>query len=184
MASICLTSCDEKKTNRTENSEKITDQKTTLPKNRVTTSALTDMQCEVIDRYFYDGGYDLFVHGFGVQTTRCGDVNADRLFVWGHVEGEAMTIDPLRTHFSATGPIQYNNSTGVFSFDTTGYSKFTINTTTVGLSKSALNTAYPNIEIGHRVICGSITLGGAIYTKYTENGTNDVWLISNAVPVL
>lgn len=62
--------------------------------------------------------------------------------------------------------------------------QFIVNTTAVGLSKAQLNTAYPNVPIGYRVICPSITLGGAIYTKATEAGTNDVWLMTSSTPVL
>lgn len=55
---------------------------------------------------------------------------------------------------------------------------------TVGMSKAQLNTKYPNVPIGCRVLAGNILLGGAIYTKYSENGTNDVWLTSSATPTL
>lgn len=57
---------------------------------------------------------------------------------------------------------------------------FVTNATTSGLSSSTLNSTYPNVPVGFRVICGSITLGGAIYTKYTEAGSSDVWLMSSA----
>ena len=56
---------------------------------------------------------------------------------------------------------------------------FTTNATTVGLSSATLNSTYPNVPVGYRVICGAIIMGGAIYTKYSENGTSDVWLISS-----
>lgn len=61
------------------------------------------------------------------------------------------------------------------------YSKtFAVNTTLTGLSSATLNSTYPNVPVGFRVICGSIMLGGAIYTKYSENGTSDVWVMTSA----
>lgn len=57
---------------------------------------------------------------------------------------------------------------------------FTVNTTTVGLSSATLNSTYPSVPVGYRVICGDITLGGAIYTKYSEAGSSDVWLMTSA----
>lgn len=50
------------------------------------------------------------------------------------------------------------------------------NTTTIALSSATLNSTYTAVPVGYRVICGSITLGGVIYTKYTEAGSSDVWL--------
>lgn len=61
---------------------------------------------------------------------------------------------------------------------------YTISATTIGLSKSTLNSTYPNVPIRHMVFCPSITLGGAIYIKVTENGTNDTWQTISAPPTL
>jgi len=57
---------------------------------------------------------------------------------------------------------------------------FATNATTVGLSSATLNSTYPNVPVGYRVICGNITMGGAIYTKYSEAGSSDVWLMCSA----
>ncbi len=50
------------------------------------------------------------------------------------------------------------------------------NATTIGLSSATLNSTYPTAPLGFQVICGNITMGGAIYTKYSSS----VWLISSA----
>jgi len=57
---------------------------------------------------------------------------------------------------------------------------YAVNAATTGLSSATLNSTYPNVPVGYRVICGSITLGGAIYTKYSEAGSSDVWLMCSA----
>lgn len=84
--------------------------------------------------------------------------------------------------FTTTGTAtpSYNSSTGVLNIPTS----FSINNTTVGLTSAQLNTQYSSEKPGHRVICGSIALGGAIYTKYSENGSSDVWLISSTPVVM
>lgn len=55
-----------------------------------------------------------------------------------------------------------------------------VNTTTTALTTSDLNTAYPSVKVGFRVICHLITGAPAIYTKATEAGTSDVWLTTSA----
>lgn len=55
-----------------------------------------------------------------------------------------------------------------------------VNTTTTALTTSDLNTTYPNVKVGFRVICHLITGAPAIYTKATEAGTSDVWLTTSA----
>lgn len=55
-----------------------------------------------------------------------------------------------------------------------------INTTTTALTTADLNTTYPNVKIGFRVICPNITGAPAIYTKATEAGSSDVWLTTSA----
>lgn len=63
-------------------------------------------------------------------------------------------------------------------------SGYTVNTSvTVGQTKAQLNTLYPNVPVGHMVLCPNITLGGAIYVKSIESGTNDTWQIISAPPV-
>jgi len=66
----------------------------------------------------------------------------------------------------------------------TGSPFFAINTTTVGLTKSQLNTAYPTVNPGYRVICGSITMGGAIYTKVSGTGAAGVWVMGSTPVVM
>lgn len=51
-----------------------------------------------------------------------------------------------------------------------------VNSTTSALSVATLNSTYPNVKVGYRVICHLITGAPAIYTKATENGSSDVWL--------
>lgn len=55
-----------------------------------------------------------------------------------------------------------------------------VNTTTTALTTSDLNTAYPSVKVGYRVICHLITGAPAIYTKVTEAGSSDVWLSTSA----
>lgn len=55
-----------------------------------------------------------------------------------------------------------------------------VNTTTTALSSATLNSTYPNVPVGFRVICHLITGAPAIYTKATENGSSDVWLTTLA----
>ena len=55
-----------------------------------------------------------------------------------------------------------------------------VNTTTTALSSATLNSTYPNVKVGYRVICHLITGAPTIYTKATENGTSDVWLTTTA----
>lgn len=43
------------------------------------------------------------------------------------------------------------------------------NATTIALSDSDLNTAYPSVRVGFKVYCQSITLGALIYEK-TSSG--------------
>lgn len=66
----------------------------------------------------------------------------------------------------ATGTVALNtNATGV-----------TRNTTTSALSSATLNSTYPDVDPGYRVIADAITLGGLLYTKATEAGSSDVWV--------
>lgn len=55
-----------------------------------------------------------------------------------------------------------------------------VNTTTTALSSATLNSTYPNVIIGFRVICHLITGAPTIYTKATENGSSDIWLSTSA----
>lgn len=61
---------------------------------------------------------------------------------------------------------------------------YIVNSTTVGLTKANLNSSYPNVAVGYLVLCPSISLGGAVYIKTTENGSNDVWQLISAPPVM
>lgn len=58
-----------------------------------------------------------------------------------------------------------------------------VNNTTIGLSKATLNSTYPNTPVGYRVMCPSITLGGAIYVRATL-GASGTWQLISAPPVL
>jgi hypothetical protein len=58
------------------------------------------------------------------------------------------------------------------------------NSSSVGLSKSQLNTQYPNQPVGHIVVVPGIALGGAVYIKAIESGTNDTWQTISAPPTL
>lgn len=44
-----------------------------------------------------------------------------------------------------------------------------VNATTSALSLATLNSTYATNPIGARVVCGSITGGGLVYTKTTSN---------------
>lgn len=62
---------------------------------------------------------------------------------------------------------------------------YTVNTgITVGQTKAQLNTLYPNVPVGHLVLCPNIALGGAVYIKATEAGSSDVWQTISAPPTL
>lgn len=52
----------------------------------------------------------------------------------------------------------------------------TVNNSTVALTNSALNAAYPNVNVGFMVQAPLITTGAMIYVKNTEAGSSDVWL--------
>lgn len=69
----------------------------------------------------------------------------------------------------------FQNADGVIALttDATGY---IVNATTTALSSATLNSTYPTAPIGYRVICGAISGGGVIYTKYATN----TWLATNA----
>ena len=58
-----------------------------------------------------------------------------------------------------------------------------VNNAAVGLSKATLNSTYPNTPVGYRVMCPSITLGGAIYVR-TTLGASGTWQLISAPPVL
>lgn len=58
-----------------------------------------------------------------------------------------------------------------------------VNSTTTVLSSSDLNTTYPTVPIGTRVICKDIIAGALIYTKVTEAGSSDVWISTPATIV-
>jgi hypothetical protein len=73
--------------------------------------------------------------------------------------------------------LQNDDGTVALTKNSTGYA---INTTTTALSSATLNSTYPDVDLGYRVICGDIILGGVIYTKYTEAGTSDIWLTISA----
>ena len=72
-----------------------------------------------------------------------------------------------------------NHATRKTYVDALTYS-YAVNSATTGLSSATLNSTYPSVPVGYRVICPSITLGGAIYTKATEAGSSDVWLMCSA----
>jgi len=55
-----------------------------------------------------------------------------------------------------------------------------LNSATIGLTKSQLNTQYPNAQPRFMVYCPSIILGGAIYVKSTGNN----WQTISAPPTL
>lgn len=59
----------------------------------------------------------------------------------------------------------------------------TVNNTTVGLSKSYLNSNYTNSPVGYEVMCPNILLGGAIYKRVTP-GANGTWQTISAPPAL
>lgn len=60
---------------------------------------------------------------------------------------------------------------------------FAVNNTSVGLSRSSLNTQYPNAGPKFMVLCPDITLGGAIYVKVTS-GASGRWQTISAPPTL
>jgi len=83
-------------------------------------------------------------------------------------------VDWLQTN---TGLLDYIKNKPIIS-------NIIVNNTTVGLSKSYLNTTYPNVNLGQLICCPNILLGGAIYIKVIENGNNDTWQAISAPPSL
>lgn len=64
-------------------------------------------------------------------------------------------------------------------------SNMIVNTATVGLSKTTLNSTYPNARFGFMVFCPNIILGGAIYIKNNSaTGTGGNWQTISAPPTL
>lgn len=103
-----------------------------------------------------------------------------------HIEPANMSVSRLKLMNAPTGSLTDSALVKANDWIRTVVlpGQFVVNLTTVGLTKAQLNTSYPNVPIGYRVICPSITLGGAIYTKATEAGTSDVWVIASTPPVL
>lgn len=61
---------------------------------------------------------------------------------------------------------------------------FAYNGTTTGLSAATLNSTYPNAQLGDKVYCTNIALGGATYTKVTANSGGTTWSMNNTTPVM
>jgi hypothetical protein len=89
----------------------------------------------------------------------------------------AFAIDLQLAAPSANRIQTLQNDDGIVALtkNSTGY---TINTTTTALTSVTLNSTYPDVDLGYRVICGDVTGAPVIYTKYTEAGSSDVWLIT------
>lgn len=84
---------------------------------------------------------------------------------------------------TGSGSPTYDSVNGILNIPASG-SNYTVNSATIGLSKSTLNSTYPNVPVGYLVLCPSIILGGAVYIKATENGSSDVWQTISAPPTL
>lgn len=84
------------------------------------------------------------------------------------------------TNIALTSGDSVNIALGKLQAQTTAI----VNATTTALSASDLNTAYPSVIVGTRVICKDIIAGGLIYTKVTEAGGSDVWVSTPATIVV
>lgn len=104
------------------------------------------------------------------------------------------TTDPLYRPISyvptsaeiatSLGYIPYNGTTNPNGYITSSsIPGIAINTATIGLSRSTLNSTYPNTPVGFRVSCPDILLGGAIYIRITT-GANGRWQTISAPPTL
>jgi hypothetical protein len=107
------------------------------------------------------------------------DLNFKTVVMTGHQEG----VDDLHYAFPALDYAAAQMLSIVTNFVPENPATNVVNPTTVSLTKAQLNMAYPDAPIGFRVLCPSITGGGAVYTKTIESGTNDTWLMTSAVPV-
>lgn len=58
-----------------------------------------------------------------------------------------------------------------------------VSASTIGLSKAALNSTYPNTPVGYVVLAPSILLGGATYIRATA-GSTGTWLSISSPPAL
>jgi len=97
---------------------------------------------------------------------------------WAAISGGgsiSINTQPTANAYILNQPIRPNGSTSTYAVVEDGGGA-EANTTTVALTTANLNSLYPDVPVGYRVICGAITLGGAIYTKYTEAGSSDIWL--------
>jgi len=107
--------------------------------------------------------------GTGILTVNfTGGQNADNLTTFTLSENSSIVLESNGTNYDITG----------------SYFKHLIaNATTTALTSTTLNSTYPNVPVGYRVLCSAISAGGKIYTKYSENGTTDVWQVEDATIV-
>lgn len=94
---------------------------------------------------------------------------------------QGVVTDSIVVHNDAT---DYSRRVSLSQLVDNSAAGYVINNATLGLSKATLNSTYPNVPVGYRVMCPNITLGGAVYMKATENGTNDTWQTISAPPTL
>jgi hypothetical protein len=131
----------------------------------------------------------------GYTITLPSAVNGKIYVIKGAQEGSVSTVP---TQIASSGSLEHQTagvnltvangeslvlqSTGAGAYNIIAKysSEYAINTTTTALSAASLNSAYPNVKPNYKVICGDITGGGVIYTKYTEAGSSDVWLTTAA----
>lgn len=99
------------------------------------------------------------------------------------VSAYAKSLTSFNVIKAATDPL-YATQTAFNALQTQVNSQgFAVNTTTVGLNRTALNTQYPNAGPRFMVFCPDIILGGAIYVKVTTGSTGR-WQTISAPPTL
>lgn len=103
-----------------------------------------------------------------------------------------ITLSSVLTGFSTGNNIPISSSNSLLTALQNLQSQITsinnnmvVNNATIGLSKSTLNSTYPNALMGFKVFCPNILLGGAIYIKNNSlTGTSGTWQTISAPPTL
>lgn len=111
-----------------------------------------------------DGTSSELIQGDGMKVGKSSVVRNTTIGALTLVNSALALTDPVSAAFGkAQGQID-------------AISKVSVNPTTSALSPANLNTTYPDVNVGHRVICKDIIGGGLIYTKVTEAGSSDIWV--------
>lgn len=98
--------------------------------------------------------------GTGIKTVLPGSGTIDGLSSWPLEEGSSIQVQTDGANYHVTAVYKKDSTT---------------NATTSALSSATLNSTYPNVPVGYRVICKDITGAPTQYIKLAESGSSDVW---------